>query len=131
MTAQAFVSENSAVSTADFTDGFLGFNSIQSGALRQAASSGISEWQMLSYLARVNYNYGGRYLMSLTGRIDGSSKFGKGNKYGFFPSISGAWRISEENFMKRAQAISNMKLRVSYGIVGNEGIPPYLSLIHI
>lgn len=127
MTAQAFVSENSAVATADFTDGFLGFNSIQSGALRQAASSGISEWQMLSYLARVNYNYGGRYLMSLTGRIDGSSKFGKGNKYGFFPSVSGAWRISEENFMKQLQAISNMKLRVSYGIVGNEGIPPYSS----
>lgn len=127
MTAQAFVSENSSVSTADFEDGFLGFNSIQSGALRQAANSGIAEWQMLSYLARINYGYKGRYLLTLTGRVDGSSKFGKGNKYGFFPSVAGAWRISEENFMKEMKAVSNLKLRASYGIVGNEGIPPYSS----
>lgn len=127
MTAQAFVSENSNVATAEFTDGYLGWNSIQSGALRQAASSGITEWQMLSYLARINYSYGGRYLLGLTGRVDGSSKFGKGNKYGFFPSASAAWRISEEPFMKKVKAISNLKLRVSYGIVGNEGIPAYSS----
>ena len=127
MTAQAFVSENSSVSTADFEDGFLGFNSIQSGALRQAANSGIAEWQMLSYLARINYGYKGCYLLTLTGRVDGSSKFGKGNKYGFFPSVAGAWRISEENFMKEMKAVSNLKLRASYGIVGNEGIPPYSS----
>ncbi len=116
MTAQAFVSENSSVSTADFEDGFLGFNSIQSGALRQAANSGIAEWQMLSYLARINYGYKGRYLLTLTGRVDGSSKFGKGNKYGFFPSVAGAWRVSEENFMKEMKAVSNLKLRASYGI---------------
>ena len=127
MTAQAFVSENSSVATADYTDGFLGWNSIQSGALKQLASSGISEWQMLSYLARLNYNYDNRYLIGLTGRVDGSSKFGKGNKYGFFPSISGAWRISEEAFMKDNATVSNLKLRLSYGIVGNEGIPAYSS----
>lgn len=127
MTVQAFVSENSNVSTADFKDGFLGFNSIQSGTLRQAASSGITEWQMLSYLARINYNYDSRYLLTLTGRVDGSSKFGKGNKYGFFPSVSGAWRVSEEAFMKNAKAVSNLKIRASYGIVGNEGIAPYSS----
>lgn len=127
MTAQAFVSEMSSVSTADFEDGSLGWNSIQSGALKQNATSGITEWQMLSYLARINYNFKGRYLLTLTGRVDGSSKFGKGNKYGFFPSVSGAWRLSEENFMKDVKAISNLKLRASYGIVGNEGIPPYSS----
>ena len=127
MTAQAFVSEMSSVSTADFEDGSLGWNSIQSGALKQNTTSGITEWQMLSYLARINYNFKGRYLLTLTGRVDGSSKFGKGNKYGFFPSVSGAWRLSEENFMKDVKAISNLKLRASYGIVGNEGIPPYSS----
>lgn len=127
MTAQAFVSENSNVATADFKDGYLGFHSIQSGTLRQVAMSGITEWQMLSYLARVNYNYDSRYLLTLTGRVDGSSKFGKGNKYGFFPSVSGAWRVSEEAFMKKAKAVSNLKIRASYGIVGNEGIAPYSS----
>lgn len=127
MTAQAFVSEMSSVSTADFEDGSLGWNSIQSGALKQNANSSITEWQMLSYLTRINYNYKGRYLLTLTGRVDGSSKFGKDNKYGFFPSVSGAWRLSEENFMKDVKAISNLKLRASYGIVGNEGIAPYSS----
>lgn len=127
MTAQGFVSETSSVSTADFEDGYLGWNSIQSGSKKQSTTSGITEWQMLSYLARINYGYKGRYLLTLTGRVDGSSKFGKGNKYGFFPSISGAWRISEEDFMKNISAISNLKLRASYGIVGNEGIPPYSS----
>lgn len=127
ITAQAFVSEMSSVSTADFEDGSLGWNSIQSGALKQNTTSGIAEWQMLSYLARINYNYKGRYLLTLTGRVDGSSKFGKGNKYGFFPSLSGAWRLTEEKFMKNVKAISNLKLRISYGVVGNEGIAPYSS----
>lgn len=127
MTAQAFVSENSSASTADFKDGYLGFHSIQSGTLRQGASTGINEWQMLSYLARVNYNYGSRYLLTLTGRVDGSSKFGKGNKYGFFPSASAAWRISEEAFLKDNKTVSNLKIRAGYGIVGNEGIAPYSS----
>ncbi len=127
MTAQAFVSEMSLMASADFEDATLGWNSIQSGALKQTMQSGISEWQMLSYLARVNYNYRDRYLLTLTGRIDGSSKFGKGNKYGFFPSVSGAWRITEEEFMRDLETISNLKLRASYGIVGNEGIAPYSS----
>ncbi len=127
MTAQGFVSEMSSVSTADFEDGYLGWNSIQSGSKKQNTTSGITEWQMLSYLARINYGYKGRYLLTLTGRVDGSSKFGRGNKYGFFPSVSGAWRISEENFMKNISTVSNLKLRASYGIVGNEGIPPYSS----
>lgn len=127
MTAQKFSSETTGVATADFEDGFLGYHSIQSGSLKQLASTGISEWQMLSYLARVNYNYADRYLLTLTGRIDGSSKFGRGNKYGFFPSMSAAWRLSEESFMKSQNVISNAKLRASYGVVGNEGIAPYSS----
>ncbi len=127
MTAQKFRSETTSVATADFEDGFLGYNSIQSGSQKQLAQTGITEWQMLSYLARVNYNYADRYLLTLTGRVDGSSKFGRGNKYGFFPSASAAWRISEENFMKAQDVVSNLKLRMSYGVVGNEGIPAYSS----
>ena len=127
ITAQKYNSENSNVATAKFDDGYLKYYSIQSGSQRQAASSGITEWQMLSYLARINYNYDNRYLLTLTGRVDGSSKFGKHNKYGFFPSVSGAWRISEESFMKTIKTVSNLKLRLSYGVVGNEGIPAYSS----
>lgn len=127
ITAQKYNSENSNVATAKFDDGYLKYYSIQSGSQRQAASSGITEWQMLSYLARINYNYDNRYLLTLTGRIDGSSKFGKHNKYGFFPAVSGAWRISEESFMKNIKTVSNLKLRLSYGVVGNEGIPAYSS----
>ena len=127
ITAQKYNSENSNVATAKFDDGYLKYYSIQSGSQRQAASSGITEWQMLSYLARINYNYDNRYLLTLTGRVDGSSKFGKHNKYGFFPSVSGAWRISEESFMKNIKTVSNLKLRLSYGVVGNEGIPAYSS----
>lgn len=126
-TAQKFTTENSYIATADFDDGFLGYNSIQSGTQRQTALSGITEWQMLSWLARVNYNYANRYLLSVTGRIDGSSKFGEGNKYGLFPSVSAAWRVTEEPFMKNQQAFSNLKLRLSYGQVGNEGVPSYSS----
>jgi TonB-linked SusC/RagA family outer membrane protein len=83
---------------------------------------------MLSYLARVNYGYDSRYLLTLTGRVDGSSKFGANNKYGFFPSTAFAWRVSEEPFMKEQNTIDNLKLRLSYGLVGNEGIPPYSSM---
>jgi TonB-linked SusC/RagA family outer membrane protein len=127
ITAQKYNSENSDVATAQFEDGFLKYYSIQSGAQKQVATSGITEWQMLSYLARANYNYDNKYLLTLTGRVDGSSKFGKHNKYGFFPSVAGAWRISEEPFMKNYPSISNLKLRLSYGVVGNEGIPAYSS----
>lgn len=127
MTAQGFRSEISNVATADFEDGFLGYHSIQSGSLTQLATSGIAEWQMVSYLGRVNYNLAEKYLFSVSGRVDGSSKFGRGNKYGFFPSASAAWRVSEEKFMKNQSTVSNLKLRLSYGVVGNEGIAPYSS----
>lgn len=127
ITTQAFSSESSYVSTADFDDSTLGFNSIQSGALKQLSASGATGWQMMSYLARANYAYNNRYLLMLTARVDGSSKFGKGNKYGTFPSAAVAWKVKEEDFLKDNTTISNLKLRTSYGIVGNEGIAPYSS----
>lgn len=127
-TAQAFQSEYSTISVAKFEDATGGIDAIQEAALKQMAISGRDEWQMLSYLARVNYSYDNRYLLTLTGRIDGSSKFGKNNKYGTFPSAAFAWRASEENFLKENQHISNLKVRTSYGIVGNQGIPSYSSL---
>lgn len=127
ITAQQYELSPVTVSRSGIDDDRLGYYSIQEGTKIQVASTGYSSWQMLSYLARVNYGYDSRYLITLTGRIDGSSKFGLNHKYGFFPSTAVAWRVSEEAFMKNQNSIDNLKLRVSYGLVGNEGIAPYSS----
>ncbi|WPU94091.1 TonB-dependent receptor [Mucilaginibacter sabulilitoris] len=92
------------------------------------ASSGTStasEWAMVSYLARVNYNYKNRYFLTGTVRRDGSSRFGTSSKWGYFPSVSAGWLISDEDFMKNAEFVSNLKLRASYGVAGNNQIPNY------
>ncbi|HTF30110.1 MAG TPA: TonB-dependent receptor [Flavitalea sp.] len=78
-----------------------------------------------SYLARVNYNYGNKYFVTLTGRYDGSSRFADGHKWGFFPSIAFSWNVVNEEFMKGQQLFDLMKLRLGYGSVGNQGIPNY------
>ena len=80
-------------------------------------------WTFTSFFARINYNYRNKFSVQATGRIDGSSKFGSNNKYGFFPTISGAWTITEEDFMDNLSWIDFLKLRASYGIVGNANIP--------
>ena len=80
---------------------------------------------LVSVFARANYGYDERYLLTATVRTDGSSKFAKGNQWGVFPSVSGAWRISEENFFKEnaiVNTINSLKLRVGYGVTGNNGI---------
>lgn len=87
--------------------------------------TGHSHGNMLSFFGRASYNYDNRYLISATMRADGSSKFAKGNKWGYFPSVSGAWRISQEKFWldnSVSNVINNLKLRVGYGVTGNNGI---------
>ncbi|MDT8373371.1 MAG: TonB-dependent receptor [Bacteroidales bacterium] len=80
--------------------------------------------KLLSFFGRVNYDYRGRYLISATYRADGSSKFARGNRWGYFPSAAIAWRISEEDFMKGiSSVVNNLKLRFSYGSAGNNNIP--------
>lgn len=83
---------------------------------------------IISYLARANYDYQGRYLLTASVRTDGSSKFGDGNKWGVFPSVAAAWRISDEPFLREASGLDNLKLRLSFGITGNQDIPSYSSL---
>lgn len=81
----------------------------------------------LSYFGRINYGYKGKYLITANIRRDGSDKFGNNNRWGTFPSVNGAWRISEESFVKDyADWLSNAKLRASWGILGNDGIDQYL-----
>jgi TonB-dependent starch-binding outer membrane protein SusC len=98
------------------------------GAGQTTATSGWQSWGLQSYFARVNYSYKEKYLFTLTTRADGSSRFGENNRYGVFPSGSFAWRLSEESFLSTSSLISDLKLRTSYGVTGNqEGIPNYAS----
>ena len=87
--------------------------------------SALSEWTINSYMARINYDYKDKYLLTLTLRRDGSSRFGENTKYGNFPGIALGWNISNEPFMKGMTGIDLLKLRVSYGSVGNQGVVPY------
>ena len=82
---------------------------------------------MNSYFLRFAYTYKDRYSATVTGRIDGSSKFGDNNKYAFFPSAGLAWNVSQEDFLKDSNLISNLKLHTSYGLTGNSEIDPYKS----
>lgn len=88
-----------------------------------------SEYSMISYFGRANYTYNNRYLFTATVRSDGSSRFGENKKWGVFPSVSGAWRVSQESFMSGiANTVNDLKLRVSYGIAGNNRIGNYSAI---
>lgn len=128
-TRQHLTAENVTASSDRYVNDILENNSLGNGTTINAPSSSVTEWALESYIARVNYGYNDRYLLTLTGRADGSSRFGEDNKYAFFPSGSIAWRASEEDFMKStASVISNLKFRASYGKTGNQEIPQYRSL---
>lgn len=99
-----------------------------SGPARKPFSK-LTEWSFLSYIGRAIYTLKDRYILTGTVRIDGSSRFGKDNKYGYFPSVAAAWRLSEEDFMKSINWISDLKVRSSYGLTGNSNaIAPYASM---
>ena len=126
-TAQKMFQEVLRLEIKDFVDDRLGYYDLSLGNNKWLTQTPAKGWAMLSYIGRFYYAYDNRYLITLTGRIDGSSKFGANKKYGFFPSAAVAWRLSEEDFMKDIDPVSNLKLRLSYGVVGNEGIAPYQS----
>lgn len=88
-------------------------------------NSGLSEWSFHSYMGRLNYILRDKYLFTLTGRWDGSSRLAEGNKWDFFPSAALAWRLSEESFLQNNENINELKLRIGYGITGNTAISPY------
>ena len=90
------------------------------------ASGGQSEYALLGFFGRINYDYKGKYLFEVSGRYDGTSKFAKGSRWGLFPSASAGWRISEENWFAPAKdVVSNLKLRLSYGSLGNQNVAAY------
>jgi TonB-linked SusC/RagA family outer membrane protein len=113
----------------------FGYHSLQSGYKKdqRGLSSGWSKQTLLSYIARVNYTYADKYLLTATARYDGSSKFAKGNQWGIFPSLSAAWNITQEDFMRNQTFFDQLKLRAGFGIVGNQNIDDfaYLSLYNV
>lgn len=126
--AQKFNNESIQLLVFDFPDPRSGYHNLSAGQNPQPPSNGETQWSLISYLGRVNYSLANKYLFTVSGRLDGSSKFAEYNKYGFFPSAAVAWRMSEEDFLKSNTVISNLKLRGSYGVTGNQSIPPYGSL---
>jgi TonB-linked SusC/RagA family outer membrane protein len=129
---QTFHSDNVRGNGANFPTDETNVFALGSGSQLLAAESGFTEAALLSYIGRANYNIAGKYLFTATGRYDGSSRFGRNNKWAFFPSAAFAWRISDESFMaSRPAGLSNLKLRLSYGQVGNQAVDPYQSLARL
>ncbi len=95
---------------------------VASAAEITGGTSTLTQFSFLSYFARVNYKINNKYLFSVSGRVDGSSRFGENERYGFFPAASAGWILSEESFLSDVSAVSFMKLRASYGATGNAGI---------
>jgi TonB-linked SusC/RagA family outer membrane protein len=131
MSFQKYNNERVRSETQNFIDDIFQWHYQQAGSVRSANESQDYQWTMNSYFARATYDIAGKYFFTATGRYDGSSKFGENNKYAFFPSVGAAWRLSEEDFLKGSSSISNLKLRASYGISGNQEIGQYLSIPQI
>ncbi len=109
----------------DFSIMSLGIDGIAYANKTYTNSHSLTNETTASSLLRMNYNYMDRYLVTLTGRVDGSSKFQKGNRYSFFPSVALAWRVNQENFLKDSKWLSNLKLRLGWGMTGNQSISAY------
>ena len=122
------VDKSASMSGSEFLTDDTNVFSIGSAGTRGTPSSNYSKWVILSFLGRLNYVYNNKYLATFTMRADGSSRYSKGQKWGYFPSGALAWRVSEEPFMRNIPSISNLKLRFGYGINGNAAISPYASL---
>lgn len=123
--AQKETKKTDNVTATDYPNDYI--QTVNGGTVTKGGSD-KTQWSIASYLARVQYNYEGRYMLSAAIRTDGSSRFGKNNRWGYFPSASIAWRISDEQFFKNVKELSfinDMKIRASYGVTGNFEIGNY------
>lgn len=120
-TAQASQYERSSVSAQGFPIG-SGLTNLSSASTINNAPSDVYGWGLASFLGRANYAYDDKYLLSVSARYDGSSRFAPGNQWGLFPAMSAGWVISKENFLKESEILTNLKLRFSYGLSGDQEI---------
>ena len=122
---ERFESSGIQVENLDYNSSFYAVNT---ASTINGVSSDLVERSILSFMGRANYSYNDRYLLTVTGRYDGSSVLAEGNKWAFFPSVAVAWRAAEEDFIKNINLFSDLKVRLSYGEVGNDVVPPYSTL---
>ena len=127
-TQQAFQVESAIAGSEAFVTDQLAYNDLASGSVYSQPQSGSSAWALNSFLGRINYSINQKYIFTVSGRADGSSRFGKDKKWGYFPSAAFAWNINREQFLSGLRSISNLKLRLSAGVTGNQEIGQYLSL---
>ncbi|MCG6187643.1 TonB-dependent receptor [Maribellus maritimus] len=129
LTYQHYEQESHTLSASGFTNDVTKYNSLESGdPLLRDIESDFTEWTIISGLARFNYTLKNKYLFTVTGRYDGSSRLGENNKYAFFPSAAFAWKVTNEPFFKNLDLFSTLKFRTSYGRTGNQGIGAYSTL---
>lgn len=126
-TIQQETTSGNTINAVDFPNTATGTSALQN-AKEVTVSSNKQQWQLASLFGRLNYDLNGRYLFTATLRRDGSSKLAAGNKWGTFPSVALGWRLSEENFLKKTDWLSNLKLRASWGQIGNSEIGVYRTL---
>jgi TonB-linked SusC/RagA family outer membrane protein len=124
-TVEQAISESMAAGSTDFFTDITQYYNLGIGAEPTFPSSGYNKWSMASFLGRLNYDYANKYLITVSARYDGSSRFGENNRFGFFPSGAIAWRVNQEEFLKDINWLSNLKIRGSYGRTGNQDIPLY------
>ncbi|MDP4271256.1 MAG: TonB-dependent receptor, partial [Bacteroidota bacterium] len=130
LTQQQSVSENVIARTQNYANDVTEYNDLNGGSSPQKPSSSYQKWALLSYLGRATYNYKQKYFATASFRADGSSRLGKNNRWGYFPSASVAWQASKESFVKEFSddiKLSNLKVRFSAGETGNQEIPVYKS----
>ncbi|KDN55684.1 SusC/RagA family TonB-linked outer membrane protein [Flavobacterium seoulense] len=121
-------SEDLSVNSSAFPTVNLGWDKLEMGTIPGIPTSFAEDDKMMSFFARSNYSYKNRYLLSASIRTDGSSKFGTENRWGYFPAVSAAWRVINENFMRDSSIFSDLKLRLSYGQAGNNRVANYAAL---
>lgn len=128
-TIQHYYTEFAQTSVSGFTNDVSLYHAMETGEpTTRDIQTGESEWNMASALFRVNYGYKDRYLLTISGRADASSRLSPQNRWEFFPSAALAWRVKEEEFMQDVEFISDLKLRTSYGRSGSQAINPYATL---
>ncbi len=132
-TSESFSLNNSGFATDAFLDWNIGAGSAITNTTlpRPGIGSGKDDNTLIAFFGRVNYNLLDRYLFQAILRREGSSRFGENNKWGNFPAVSAGWVITQESFMENAKLFNNLKLRVGYGVTGNQDIPNYQSLIRL
>ena len=128
VTLQTTENQGVTAGSSVFLNDILENYNLQSGSAPSIPNSFYQDFSILSYLGRAMYDYQGKYLLTASFRADGSSRFGKENKWGYFPSAAVAWRVSDEDFLKDSEGLSNLKLRASWGMTGSTAVSPYQSL---